>query len=144
MIKTSFQNQSDISKQWFLIDANGKTVGRLCTRIATILRGKHKSSFTPHVDCGDNVIVINAEKIHFSGKKWDDKNYYRHSGYIGGIKSLTARQMLQKKPEIIIRHAVRGMLPKNRLGRKIFRNLKVYTGKEHPHEAQKPVPLTID
>ena len=143
MNKTGFQKKSEISKQWYIVDASGKTVGRLCTRIATVLRGKHRTFFTPHIDCGDNVIVINAEKVHFSGKKWDSKSYYRHSGYIGGLKSITAKKMLQKKPEIIIRHAVRGMLPKNRLGRKIFRNLKVYSGNEHPHEAQKPEPLLI-
>jgi len=144
MVKTEFQNNKDVKKQWYLIDASGKTVGRLSTRIATILRGKHKPDFTSHVDCGDNVIVVNACKVHFSGKKWDAKNYYKHTGFIGGLKSMTAREMLQKKPEIIIRHAVKGMLPKNRLGRKIFRNLKVYSGSEHPHEAQQPEPLNIE
>jgi len=143
-VKTSFQNQKEITKKWYLIDAEGKTVGRLCTRIASILRGKHNPFFTSHVDCGDNVIVINAEKVYFSGKKWDNKYYHKHSGYIGGLKSISARQVLHKRPELIIRHAVKGMLPKNRLGRKMFRNLKVYAGNEHPHQAQRPEPLTID
>jgi large subunit ribosomal protein L13 len=144
MVKTSFQNKNTVEKEWFLIDASGKTVGRLCTRIASILRGKHKPNFTPHVDCGDNVIVINAEKVHFTGKKWDSKVYYKHTGYIGGLKTITAQKMLDKKPEAILRHAIWGMLPKTRLGRELFRNVKVYAGEEHPHHAQQPKPLTID
>jgi len=144
MNKTSYKTNLETTKKWYLVDASGKTVGRLATRIATILRGKHKAQFTPHIDCGDNVIVVNAEKVHFTGKKWDAKNYYKHSGFIGGLKTITAKEMLQKKPEVIIRHAVKGMLPKNRLGRKIYQNLKVYSGIDHPHEAQQPETLKFD
>ena len=143
-MKTFTANEKSKENKWYLIDAQGKVLGRMATQIAAILRGKNSPKFTPHLDLGDHVVVINAEKVHFSGKKWDLKNYHKHSGYIGGLKSITARKMLEKKPEIIIRHAVRGMLPKNRLGRKIFRNLKVYSGDEHPHQAQKPEPFAIE
>ncbi len=130
-------------RKWVVIDAEGKVLGRLVTEIANILRGKNKPVYTPHVDTGDFVVVINAAKVKLTGKKWEQKVYYRHSGYIGGLKSLTAKEMLEKKPEELIRHAVKGMLPKNRLGRKIFKKLNVYEGSEHPHEAQQPTPLSL-
>ncbi len=135
--------QSDIKEQWFVVDAAGMILGRLATQVAHRLRGKHNPLFTPHVDTGDRIIVINAEKIELTGKKWDQKNYYRHSGYIGGLKSITARKLLDKKPEDLVRFAVRGMLPKNRLGRKIIKKLKVYAGDKHPHEAQQPQELQL-
>jgi large subunit ribosomal protein L13 len=128
----------DIQKDWYLIDANGRTLGRLATAVARILRGKHKPEFTPHLDTGDYVIIINAEKIHVTGKKLTDKKYYHHSGYIGGIKSTTFDKLLQKKPSKILEEAIKGMLPKGPLGRKVFSNLKIYKGKEHPHVAQNP------
>lgn len=128
----------DIQKDWYLIDASGKTLGRLATAVARILRGKHKPEFTPHLDTGDYVIIINAEKIHVTGKKVTDKKYYHHSGYIGGIKSTTFDKLLQKKPSKILEEAIKGMLPKGPLGRKVFSNLKIYKGKEHPHTAQNP------
>jgi large subunit ribosomal protein L13 len=135
--------QSDIKEQWFVVDAAGMVLGRLATQVAHRLRGKHNPLFTPHVDTGDRIIVINAEKIELTGKKWDQKNYYRHSGYIGGLKSITARKLLEKKPEDLVRFAVKGMLPKNRLGRKIIKKLKVYAGDKHPHEAQQPQELPL-
>jgi len=127
-----------------LVDAEGKVLGRLASQIAKVLRGKHVPTFTPHVDMGFGVIVVNAEKIRVTGKKLDDKMYYRHSGYIGGLKVRSLRQMLERNPERVITHAVWGMLPKNRLGRKLFRRLKVYAGPDHPHKAQKPEPLEIE
>ena len=136
--RTVSANKATINKQWVLIDAEGQILGRLATTIAMMLRGKHKPEYTPHVDCGDNVVIINAEKIEFSGNKWADKEYVRHTGYPGGQKFTTAEQMLKKNPIGIIEHAVRGMLPKNRLGRAIYKNMHVYTGSSHPHEAQKP------
>ena len=135
--------QSDIKEQWFVVDAAGMILGRLATQVAHRLRGKHNPLFTPHVDTGDRIIVINAEKIELTGKKWDQKNYYRHSGYIGGLKTITARKLLEKKPEDLLRFAVKGMLPKNRLGRKIIKKLKVYAGDKHPHEAQQPQELQL-
>lgn len=128
----------DVERNWFVIDAQGQTLGRLTSRIASILRGKHKPEYTPHVDCGDYVIVVNAEKIHVTGRKLSQKKYYRHSGYPGGLKQVTLRDQLQKFPDRVVESAVRGMLPKNRLGRQMFKKLKVYSGPAHPHEAQRP------
>ncbi len=141
--KTKSLRKEDAIHDWYIVDASGQKVGRLCTTIATMLRGKHKASYTPHVDNGDNIIVINAEKVVFSGQKWKQKVYLRYSGYTGGLKRRTAEEMLAKKPEAIIEKSVRGMLPKNRLGRAMFRKLFVYTGDEHPHAAQKPKSLNI-
>ena len=141
--KTKSLRKEDVQHDWYIVDAEGKKVGRLCTQIAIMLRGKHKPSFTPHIDNGDNIIVINAEKVNFSGNKWADKEYLRYSGYPGGLKRRTAKEMLDKKPTAIIEKAVKGMLPKNRLGRAMFKKLFVYTGTEHPHEAQQPKSLNI-
>lgn len=135
--------KNEIERAWFLVDAQDKVLGRLATKIAAVLRGKHKPVFTPHVDTGDFVIVINAEKIHLTGNKLDNKMYYRHSGYPGGIKSMSAGDMLEKKPEAVIQHAVRGMLPKNKLGRQQLKKLKVYAGTDHPHDSQLPQELKI-
>ena len=129
---------SEAEKKWYLIDADGKTVGRLATEIANLLRGKGKATYTPNTDSGDFVVVINAEKVHFSGKKWDDKKYYRHSGYVGELKVRTAKEQLQRDPDFILMNAVKGMLPKTTLGRKQLTKLKVFTGDKHGHEAQKP------
>lgn len=142
-MKTFVAKEHDIDKKWFLVDARDKVVGRLATQIAMRLRGKHKPVFTPHADTGDFVIVVNADKVRLTGAKWGDKTYYRHSGYVGGLKETTAKKMLEKKPENILRFAVRGMLPKNSLGRRQLKKLKVYSGPEHPHEAQQPKPLEI-
>ncbi|MEJ2559302.1 MAG: 50S ribosomal protein L13 [Anaerolineae bacterium] len=142
-MKTSSAKPHEIERKWFVIDAQGQTLGRLATRVATVLRGKHKPIYTPHIDCGDYVIVVNAEKINVTGQKLDQKIYYRHSGYPGGLKQVTLRRQLQTHPERVIEAAVRGMLPKNRLGRKMFRKLKVYDGPEHPHQAQQPEPLDL-
>ncbi len=133
----------EVERKWYLVDASGKTLGRLASKIATVLMGKHKATYTPHVDTGDHVVVINADKVVLTGKKWDQKKYYRHSGYPGGLKVLTASQMREKHPERLIYLAVKRMLPKNKLGRKMLRKLKVYAGPEHPHEAQKPEPLDL-
>jgi large subunit ribosomal protein L13 len=142
--KTVSANKATVDKEWLLIDAEGEIVGRLAAVVAKMLRGKHKTNFTPHVDCGDNIIVINAEKIELSGNKWSDKNYVRHTGYPGGQRFTPAEEMLKKNPIGIIEHAVRGMLPRNRLGRAIFKNLHIYVGVEHPHEAQKPRIIELD
>ena len=142
--RTVSANKNTVEKKWYIVDVEGLTLGRAASEVAKILRGKHKPSFTPHVDCGDNVIVINAEKIHITGKKWDQKEYIRHTGYPGGQRRVTARVMRDKHPERIFEFAVKGMLPKNRLGRQILGNLKVYAGKEHPHEAQLPEVLTLN
>ena len=138
MRTTFIAKPAEVERKWYVIDAEGHTLGRLSSEIAKILRGKHKPIFTPHVDTGDHVIVINAEKIKVTGNKMDDKMYHRHSGYSGGLKSTTLRVMLQTKPTQVIRLAVKGMLPKNTLGRACFRKLNVYVGPTHPHEAQKP------
>ncbi|MDP2646395.1 MAG: 50S ribosomal protein L13 [Desulfobacterales bacterium] len=130
--------KSDNPEKWWLVDADSEILGRLASRIAVRLRGKHNPLFTPHADTGDSVVVINAEKITVTGRKLDQKCYHRHSGYIGGLKTITARKLLEKRPEDLIRFAVKGMLPKNKLGRKLFKKLKVYSGDQHPHEAQKP------
>ncbi|HEY84254.1 MAG TPA: 50S ribosomal protein L13 [Chloroflexi bacterium] len=142
-MKTYSAREEDIERQWHVVDAQGKTLGRLSSEIARILRGKHKPIYTPHVDCGDYVVVINAEKIWVTGRKLDQKIYYRHSGYPGGLKEITLREQLNKFPERVIEHAVKGMLPKNRLGRRMFKKLKVYAGAEHPHAAQQPQPLEL-
>ena len=143
-MKTYVAKPSDRERNWVLVDANGQTLGRLATQIADALRGKRKPTFTPHIDTGDFVVVINAEKIAVTGKKRDDKRYYRHSGYPGGLKTRTLEEMLERKPEDVIRLAVRGMVPKTRLGRKQLTKLKVYAGPEHPHDAQKPSELEIE
>ena len=142
-MKTFSAKPHEIEREWFVVDAQGQTLGRLATHIATLLRGKHKPIYTPHVDCGDYVIVVNADKINVTGQKLDQKIYYRHSGYPGGLKQVTLRRRLQTHPERVIESAVRGMLPKNRLGRKMFKKLKVYAGPDHPHEAQQPKPMDI-
>jgi large subunit ribosomal protein L13 len=140
---TSSAKSSDNPKKWYVVDANGAVLGRLASQVAHRLRGKHNPKFTPHADTGDWVIVINAEKIVLTGRKMDQKMYYRHSGYIGGLKQMTAKELLEKKPEELVRSAVKGMLPKNRLGRRLFKKLKVYTGNAHPHEAQQPEIIKI-
>lgn len=142
-MKTYSAKPADINKEWFVIDVDGKTLGRVATRIATILQGKHKAMYTPSMDTGDFVIVLNASKIKVTGKKEEQKIYYRHSGYIGGLKEISFRRMLEKKPEKIIELAVKGMLPKGRLGRQMIKKLKVYAGAEHPHEAQAAKPLSV-
>ena len=141
--KTPYLRKEDVQRDWFIVDAEGQTVGRMCTTIANTLRGKHKPSFSPHTDGGDYVIVINADKVQFSGDKWKSKEYLRYSGYPGGLKRRTAQEMLAKKPEAIVEKAVKGMLPKNRLGRSIFKKLFVYAGAEHPHGAQQPKSLNL-
>jgi large subunit ribosomal protein L13 len=141
--KTYSAKKEDIIKKWYLIDASGKNLGRLSTRIAKILRGKDKVLFTPHVDCGDFVIVINAKHIKVSGDKIDDKLYYRHSGYVGNLKSTNLRDMLAKHPEFVLRHSIKGMIPHNILGRQILKKLKIYAGDSHPHESQKPEVLEV-
>ncbi|NBQ53068.1 MAG: 50S ribosomal protein L13 [Proteobacteria bacterium] len=140
-MKTYSVKPADIKKQWVVVDAADQTVGRLATEVARVLRGKHKPTFVPHLDTGDFVVVINAEKVKFTGNKMKDKFYHHHTGWIGGIKSISAETMLAKKPERILEHAIRGMLPKGPLGRKVGLNLKVYAGSEHPHAAQKPVAM---
>ena len=141
--KTFSAKQTDVKKDWYIVDAEGKTVGRLATEIARVIRGKHKSMFTPHVDTGDFVVVINAEHIQLTGRKRDQKIYYRHSGYPGGLKQTKARDMLNNRPERVIELAVRGMIPRHSLGRRQLRKLKVYRGAEHPHAAQQPEPLAL-
>tara|TARA_B100000963_G_C22369397_1_gene555194 strand:+ start:39 stop:494 length:456 start_codon:yes stop_codon:yes gene_type:complete len=142
--KTVSGNKETADKKWFVVDAENQTVGRLSSQVAKVLRGKHKTCFTPHADCGDNVIVINAEKVSFSGTKLENKEYVRYSGYPGGQKFTSAQEMLEKHPERLIEKAIKGMLPKNTLGRALYRNLKVYTGSEHNHDAQKPEVLNLD
>ena len=134
---------SDNEGRWWVIDASDAVLGRLASTVASRLQGKHNPLYTPHVDTGDWIIVINADKVILTGRKWDQKNYYRHSGYIGGLKSTTARELRDKQPENLVRFAVKGMLPKNRLGRKQFKKLKVYAGDQHPHQAQNPEVLEI-
>ncbi len=141
--KTISANRKTVDKQWLLVDAEGETLGRLASKVAKMLRGKHKPNFTPHVDCGDNVVVINAEKIHLSGNKWESKTYLRYTGYPGGQRSTSATELLQKNPGRIVEKAVKGMLPKNKLGADLFRNLKVYVGPTHGQEAQKPTVINL-
>ena len=142
--KTVSANKATVSKEWVLVDADGQTLGRLASKIAKLIRGKHKPNFTPHVDCGDNVVVINAEKINLTGKKWTDKSYIRHTGYPGGQRSLTATEMFEKDPTRLVEKAVKGMLPKNKLGAELFRNLNVVVGATHKHEAQKPKTVNLN
>ena len=141
--KTISANANNVDKQWILIDADSIPLGRVASIVAIHIRGKHKTNFTPHVDCGDNVIVINAEKVSLSGNKWKQKQYIRHTGYPGGQRSLSAAQLIAKGPERLIENAVRGMLPKNKLGAALFKNLKVFVGSEHKHDAQKPKTINI-
>jgi large subunit ribosomal protein L13 len=142
--KTKSANRATVNKQWVVVDAEGQILGRLASKVAKTLRGKHKPDFTPHVDCGDNVIVINAEKVELTGKKWTDRKHFRHSGYPGGQSFQTPGEMLKKYPERLIEKAVKGMLPKNRLGRELFRNLKVVVGPDHKYEAQKPEVIDLN
>ena len=142
-MKTYVAKEQEISKKWYLVDAKDRVLGRLATQIAMRLRGKHKPIFTPHADTGDFIVVINANKVTLTGRKWDKKIYYRHTGYIGGLKEISAKKLLEKKPEDILRFAVRGMLPKNSLGRRQLKKLKIYSGSEHPHEAQQLEKLEI-
>ncbi len=141
--KTASINKANADKKWFVVDAEGETLGRLASRIAIVLRGKHKVNYTPHADCGDYVIVINADKVTLSGNKWTAKEYIRHTGYPGGQRVTTAEEILNKHPERLVEKAVKGMLPKNKLGRAIFKNMKVYVGTEHDQEAQKPEVLDL-
>lgn len=142
-MKTFMASPATIDRKWYVVDATDMTLGRLASEVAKVLRGKNKPIFTPHIDCGDNVIVINAEKIKVTGKKMDQKVYYHHSDYVGGLKEATLREKLEKKPEQVIELAVKGMLPKGPLGRQMFTKLHVYVGPEHKHEAQKPEVLTF-
>lgn len=142
-MKTFSAKPETVKRDWFIVDANGKTLGRLATEIARRLRGKHKAEYTPHVDTGDYIVVVNAEKVRVTGNKASDKMYYNHSGYIGGLKSISFEKLIDKKPELVIERAVKGMLPKNPLGRAMFRKLKVYAGSEHKHTAQQPQVLDI-
>ena len=141
--RTYIPKAADIRRQWYVVDATGKTLGRLATRIAEVVRGKHKPYFTPHLDTGDFVVVVNAEKVRVTGRKLDDKMYYRHSGYISGLKATNLRTLLARKPERVIEYAVKGMLPKNKLGRQLLGKVKVYRGPNHPHAAQRPEPLKL-
>jgi large subunit ribosomal protein L13 len=141
IMTTVMPKEEDVERKWFLVDASDRVLGRLATEVATILRGKHKPQFSPHLDVGDHVVVINAEKIHLTGRKLTDKIYRWHSGYIGGLREVSAERMIKTHPERVIEWAVQGMLPKGRLGRAMAKKLKVYKGAEHPHAAQKPEPL---
>ncbi len=141
--KTVSANKATVNKEWLIVDAEGEVLGRLASKVAKLIRGKHKPNFTPHVDCGDNVVVINAEKIQLTGKKWTDKIYMRHTGYPGGQRTLSATEVFDKNPIRLVENAVKGMLPKNKLGRAIHKNLYVYVGNEHKHEAQKPKTINL-
>lgn len=141
MRTTYMANAETVERKWYIVDAEGQTLGRLASQVAAVLRGKHKPVYTPHVDCGDHVIIINADKVVMSGKKLEQKIYRRHSGYVGGLKEVTAREMMEKNPERVLMLAVKGMLPKNSLGRKMLTKLRVYAGTEHGHEAQQPEEL---
>ena len=143
MEKTYVTKKEDVQREWYVVDAAGQTLGRLATRVATMLRGKHKPIFSPSVDTGDYVVIVNADKIHVTGRKMDQKIYYRHSRYPGGLREITLRNLLHKHPTRVIEYAVRGMLPKNRLGRQMIKKLKVYAGPNHPHEAQQPQSLEL-
>jgi large subunit ribosomal protein L13 len=142
-MKSYIAKPAEVQRKWYVVDAEGKNLGRLSSEIASILRGKNKPTFTPHVDCGDNVIVVNAEKVAVTGKKLKEKIYVTYSGFPGGKKEITMEEMLAKKPEEVVKHAVKGMLPKGKLGRQMFKKLHVYAGPEHKHEAQKPETLEI-
>lgn len=143
-MKTYSAKASDIEQRWYVVDADGQTLGRLATRIADTLRGKGKADYTPHIDSGDFVVVVNAEKIAVTGKKLDEKMYYRHSGYPGGLRARSLREQLDRRPTEVLRSAVKGMLPRNRLARRQITKLKIYAGPEHPHAAQSPEPLPLD
>jgi len=142
-MSTYMAKNEEVERSWFVVDAENKTLGRLASKIAQYIRGKHKPTFTPHVDMGDYVIVVNAEKINLSGNKWDQKKYYKHSNYPGGIKEMTYKELLDKDPAFIVEKAVKGMLPHNKLGRKMIKKLKVYGGPNHPHQAQQPEELEL-
>lgn len=142
--KTFSPTPDDIQRDWWVVDARGETLGRLATQIAHYLRGKHKPTYAPHMDMGDYVIVLNCDKIHVTGRRLDQKMYYRHSQYPGGLRKITLRDQLQKYPDRVIYEAVKGMLPKNRLGRQMLKKLRIYTGDDHPHEAQQPKPLNLE
>ncbi|MGM0436789.1 MAG: 50S ribosomal protein L13 [Bacillota bacterium] len=142
-MSTYMANPEEVDRKWYIVDASGKTLGRFASEVAQILRGKHKVTFTPSVDTGDYVIVINAEKIKLTGNKWQEKEYVHHSNYPGGLKTTTYEKLKDKNPELIIKNAVKGMLPHNNLGEKIFKKLKVYSGSEHPHQAQQPEELEL-
>ena len=142
-MKTFVAKEHEVEKKWYLIDAEDKVLGRLATKVAMMLRGKHKPIFTPHTDTGDFIVVVNADKVALTGKKWDKKVYYRHTGYTGGLKQITATRLREKQPENILRFAVKGMLPKNSLGRRQLKKLKIYAGPDHPHKAQQPEKLEI-
>ena len=142
-MKSYIAKPADIERKWYVVDADGKTLGRLATEVAAVLRGKHKPTFTPHMDCGDYVIVVNAEKVEVTGKKRKEKIYKRHTGYPGGLRETTFEKLQAKKPEEIIRHAIKGMMPNGKLGRQMYKKLKVYAGPEHNHQAQKPEVLEV-
>jgi large subunit ribosomal protein L13 len=142
-MQTYMASSETVETKWFVVDAAGQRLGRLATEVATVLRGKHKPTFTPHVDCGDYVIIVNAEKIELTGNKWDDKKYYTHSGYDSGLKTKTAKVLIQERPEHMVELAIKGMLPKTKLGDKMFNKLFVYAGPEHKHSAQKPEVMLI-
>lgn len=142
-MKTYVTKPAEVERAWYVVDAEGQTLGRLASQVAAILRGKHKAIYNPSVDCGDFVVVVNAEKVAVTGRRLEQKSYYRHSLYLGGLKEITLQQQLEKHPTRVIEYAVRGMLPKNALGRKMFKKLKVYAGPEHPHQAQQPQPLEL-
>ncbi len=140
---TKHANEATVQRNWYVVDGTNQTVGRMCAKIASVLRGKNKAYYTPHVDCGDFIIVINCEKVKFTGNKMDDKEYLTYSGYPGGQKGEAAKDLLKRRPEVVIERAIKGMLPKNRLGRQMYKKLFVYTGTAHPHAAQKPAELTF-
>jgi len=142
-MKTFVAKEKEVTRKWYLVDGQDKVLGRLASQLAMRLRGKHKPIFTPHADTGDFVVVVNADKVTLTGNKWTNKMYYRYSGYMGGLKELSAKKLLEKKPEDLLRFAVRGMLPKNSLGRRQLKKLKVYAGPEHPHQAQQPEKLEL-
>lgn len=143
-MKTEFAKKETVQRKWYVVDAQDRVLGRVAVEVARRLRGKHKPEYSPHVDTGDYIIIVNADKIRLTGRKLDNKVYYRHSGYPGGLKSMTARQMLQRRPERLLEIAIKGMLPKNRLGRRMYKKLKVYATPEHPHTAQQPEVLTLE
>jgi large subunit ribosomal protein L13 len=142
--KTVSANKATVNKEWLVVDADGQTLGRLASKVAKLLRGKYKPNFTPHVDCGDNVVIINAEKINLTGNKWSDKTYVRHTGYPGGQRTLSATELFEKDATRLVEKSIKGMLPKNKLGSAIFRNLKVYAGAEHDQGAQKPKAINLN
>ena len=142
-MKTITPKAKDIEQKWYIVDATGKVLGRVASEVAQILKGKHKPMYTPHLDVGDHVVIINAEKVRVTGRKLEQKKYHRHTGYPGGLKTKTLGKVVQEKPEWVLEHAIKGMLPHNRLGRKMFKKLKIYAGEQHPHDAQKPEKLEI-